>query len=233
MAFGQSGSGGGADPFSGTAERGAGSGGAGMGPSPALSAIKGYWESLRGGGAEVPARAAVDPCGMQEGLHCAFLGERVAPGVLRLRVAGGALCDLMGMELRGMPLSALIEPEGRARLAEVVENLLAAPAVADIALTSGAGFGRPALVGRLLMLPLCDHTGAVTRVLGGLDHRGDAGRSPRRFLPGQMRVARLGGAATAAGLAEAPASFQPMPAAARLRARGLAPRPRLVQDFAP
>ena len=54
----------------------------------AVEKIRTYWESLRIEG-DIPLRAAVDPRGIEAALEFAFMVERVAPGVARLRLAGG------------------------------------------------------------------------------------------------------------------------------------------------
>ena len=86
---------------------------------PALREVEAYWSGLRDGRA-MPARADVDPRGIQSALEYAFILERIAPGVARFRVAGMHLNDLMGMEVRGMPLTAMFVPEGRKEISAAV-----------------------------------------------------------------------------------------------------------------
>jgi hypothetical protein len=170
-----------------------------------LSVIEAYWEALRDGRDQPPARAQVDPRGIENALGEAFIAERIAPGVARFRVAGVTLSDLLGMEVRGMPLTAPVVPELRERFAADLERAFAEPAIVEFAVQSPAGFGRPALQGRLLLLPLCDANGAVNCVLGGLAVEGRIGRSPRRLEPLPLRRRRIGPAAPAAATPEASA----------------------------
>lgn len=157
----------------------------------ALNELRAYWEALRDGH-RVPRRSAVDPRGLSGVLEQALLLERIAPGIARFRVAGVNLIDLMGMEVRGMPLSALIAPAGRGRLAEGLEQVFAAPAILTLDLEAERSFGRPALSGRMMLLPLCDDAGRTLLAIGALVTEGEPGRAPRRFAIARMSTERLG-----------------------------------------
>ncbi len=61
----------------------------------ALSQVEAYWEGLRQG-RDVPMRSDIDPRGIEDALEYAFILERIAPGLARLRVAGSHLSDVMG-----------------------------------------------------------------------------------------------------------------------------------------
>ncbi|MFC5737532.1 PAS domain-containing protein [Sinirhodobacter huangdaonensis] len=153
---------------------------AGLGMQVA-SELRAYWEALRRGRL-VPARADVDPRGIERALEYAFILERVAPGIGRFRLAGMHLNELMGMEVRGMPLTALFTPQGRKHVTEALEAVFGGPAIADLRLASESGPGRPRLEARLLILPMKSDLGDITRALGCLVAEGDGfGRLPRRF----------------------------------------------------
>lgn len=143
--------------------------------------LRAYWEGLRRGRL-VPNRADIDPRGIDRALEYAFILERVAPGMGRFRLAGMHLNDLMGMEVRGMPLTAFFAPTGRKAIAEVTEAVFKGPAVAEIELTAETGIGKPPMKAKLLILPLKSDLGDVNRALGCLiAEGGDIGRTPRRF----------------------------------------------------
>lgn len=146
----------------------------------AIKSVEAYWEGLRNG-RPVPSRAEIDPRGMQDALEYAFILERIAPGVARFRLAGMHLTDLMGMEVRGMPLSAMLVPEARARMSEVLEAVCETPQVTTVTLKSDHGIGRAALDAQLLLCPLKSDLGDVNRILGCLQSAGEIGRQPRRF----------------------------------------------------
>jgi hypothetical protein len=147
---------------------------------PALSRIESYWEGLRDG-RPMPARSEVDPRGIADSLEYAFVLEKIAPGLGRLRLAGMHLGDLMAMEVRGMPLTAMFRPDARRELQKAQETVLGLPAAIRLTLVADGGLGSARLEGQMLLLPLRDDTGAPTRVLGGLQTRGEIGRGPRRF----------------------------------------------------
>lgn len=149
-------------------------------PDHIVSEMRRYWEGLRQARA-VPNRSDVEPQGIRALLDFAFILERIAPGAARFRLAGRHLVDLMGMEVRGMPVCALLNPDSRGRLSDVLETVFKGPQIAEIAMHSRAAYGRPALNGRMLLLPLKSDLGDVTRALGCLVGDGEIGRGPRRF----------------------------------------------------
>jgi hypothetical protein len=182
---------------------------------PAVSEVRAYWEALRGGRL-VPLRSEIDPRGIERALEYAFVLERIAPQVARFRLAGLHLSELMGMEVRGMPLTAFFVPEARAQIAACAERVFRGPEIAELTLEAEGGLGRPALAAKLLILPLRSDLGDVSRALGCLASEGRVGRTPRRFrLAGSamqpVASGRLPGKARPlpAGLAEDAAPFDP------------------------
>lgn len=155
-----------------------------------LAQLRAYWEGLRRGDA-LPARADINPAGISGALAAAFLVERIGPGVARLRIAGMTFTHLLGMEARGMPLSALFDPMARARLATLTDQCFLRPAVLEADLGCETGLGRPPLRGRLLMLPLAGDGGRGEMALGGLTVAGELGRAPRRLTLGQSELRAL------------------------------------------
>ena len=87
----------------------------------------------------------------------------------------------MGMDVRGMPLTALIEPAGRTRIGEQLETVFSGPGTLEVWLEAERGIGRPALEARILLLPLTGLRGTVDLALGCLAIHGALGRAPRRF----------------------------------------------------
>ena len=147
---------------------------------PEIQRVEAYWESLRRGRL-VPLRSEVDPRGLTGVLENAFVLERIAPGLARFRVAGSQFTRIMGMEVRGMPISAAFTPDGRSKLSEALEAVFAEPACVSLDCTTETGIGRPPLAARLLLLPLRCDLGDVSRVLGALALDGEIGRTPRRL----------------------------------------------------
>lgn len=145
-----------------------------------LAELESYWRDLRGARA-LPARTDVNPAAIDAILPHAFVAERVAPQVARLRVAGSRLNDLLGMEARGMPLCTFFGPEGRAALGPLLARLFDAPAIVEIAVDGSRGLLRGRVSGRLILLPLTDGHGHVSRAIGALLCDGATGRGPVRL----------------------------------------------------
>ncbi|WP_159458411.1 PAS domain-containing protein [Roseisalinus antarcticus] len=159
---------------------------------PALRQMERYWNELRGGH-RLPQRRDVDPARLEDSLPHAFLMQRVAPNVGRLRVAGQQLTKVLGMDPRGMPLTAFFGVEARKVLSEQLRAVFDGPTIVEIPVASRRGLGRPRLSGRLLLLPLIGDDGMVSACLGALMVDGTIGSAPRRFdiAPGVIRAERV------------------------------------------
>ena len=190
----------------------------------ALQEVRAYWEGLRQG-ASLPQRKDVDPRGMANALEHVFLLERIGHGIGRFRLAGMHLTQLMGMEVLGMPLTALVEPQARGAMESLLEDAFRAPAIVEIALEAERGIGRPALEGRIILLPVLGDDGNCDRVLGCLVTVGNVGRSPRRFAIVRQRTSSVApasepdpkSATPVSGFADGATPYVPPPAQ---RARG-------------
>lgn len=146
----------------------------------AISQVEAYWEALRGTRL-MPKRSEIDPRGIETALEYAFILERIAPGIARLRVAGSHLTDLMGMEVRGMPLTTFFLPDDRRSVSNLLEEVFQGPGVSSLRLEAAGAAGRPPLEARMLLMPLKSDLGDVSRALGCLISKGDIGEVPRRF----------------------------------------------------
>jgi hypothetical protein len=177
--------------------------------SPAiLSQVRAYWEALRQDG-DLPFRSDINPRGIEHALSSTFLIERVAPGVARFRIAGMDYSDLMGMDVRGLPLSAVFVPEARAALASKLEQVFHSPAIMELTLESGSGLLKPALGAQMLVMPVRDATGQTKLALGCMVLKGKIGRSPRRFEISKTLVSPLHNIAAAAARAPKVTGFAP------------------------
>ncbi|MGP3697048.1 PAS domain-containing protein [Rhodobacter sp. NSM] len=160
--------------------RAGGGGRAGVDPQ-SIPLVRGYWQELRrrSGGA-LPRRADIDPRRIGDALTCAFLAERIAPGMARFRLAGMHLADLIGIDVRGIPISTMFDFESRARLAEVLAQVFTGPGVGEVWIESAGTLGRQPLTGRLLLLPLRAEE-ELPLIFGCLVTEGEIGRAPRRL----------------------------------------------------
>lgn len=145
-----------------------------------LAEVRAYWEGQRRN-ASIPTRAQLDPRGMAGALESVFVAERIGNGLVRLRIAGAGLAELAGMDMKGLPLSVLLTPDCRLRLAALLERVFTQPIAAELHLEGERAIGRPALDARLLLLPLRSANGVRDLVLGCLMTDGAIGRAPRRF----------------------------------------------------
>lgn len=160
-----------------------------------LAQIEGYWNALRGT-RMMPQRSEIDPRGLKGALEYCFVLERIAPGLARLRVAGSHLGDLMGMEVRGMPISAFLTTASREEFGKALEEIFETPAVATVHMTAEGGFGRPDLKARMVLMPVRSDLGDASRILGGFVTDGDIGRAPRRFNVDMIKLAPVNGVDT-------------------------------------
>ncbi|WP_285669981.1 PAS domain-containing protein [Paralimibaculum aggregatum] len=131
---------------------------------PEIRSLHDYWESLRAG-RPVPYRAEVDPRDMACNARNLFILEDLGGGNLRFRLAGTALVEAFGMELRGMSARTLMEGRARESFAALIEETLAEPGIGYARLSSVIGGGE---TWEILLLPLRSDFGAVDRVLGAL-----------------------------------------------------------------
>ena len=205
-------------------------GGAGRSPGYApLHQVRAYWDGLRGMDL-IPRRRLIEPHGLRDALAHVFLVERIAPGLARFRLAGTHLTQLMGMEVRGMPLSALLDPVSREGARVLVEAVFSGPSIVELVLESDRGLARPALQGRMILLPVSDDDGVCNRALGCLVTEGEIGRGPRRFAITRQRTEtvrpRAPAAKPAPAFAEEARSFSPPAPAPMLFPVPLSPAPR-------
>lgn len=161
---------------------------------PGCRDLEAYWHALRGA-AIVPKRTDFDPRGVERSLTHTFVAERVAASVVRVRVAGSHLGDLLGMDVRGMPITSFIDPDSRDMLGTACRRLFDGPEKLVLDLHSPVQLGQRALQGRMALLPMSDGLGQITRVVGCLETRGREGRWPRRFGITHLRTVALDGAA--------------------------------------
>ncbi len=172
-----------------------------------------YWSALRKGN-EIPFRSQIDPRGLENILRQTFILERIAPGIARFRLAGQALNEMAGMEVRGMPLSAFFTPGSRSELSAALEHMFDAPAIAELTLNSEGTRLHASQEARMILLPLRSDLGEVSRVLGVFVSEGNPGRSSQRFSIAATELRAL----TVAPTQEAAASSDATPAATPVNA---------------
>lgn len=149
------------------------------------AALRAYWEGLRQADS-LPARDRIDPRGLITALSHVFLIERQAAGLVRFRLAGRALCDLVGSELRSAPVEMLFDPASRNRLAAQLELVFTGPCALEATLSAPGGLLRPPIAARMVVLPLTGMEGRTTLAIGCVDLNDSTGMPPRRLTLQRM-----------------------------------------------
>jgi len=158
----------------------------------------------------VPLRRDIAPAPLGEALAQCFIAALVSPRVARLRIAGSGLHDLMGMDVRGMPLTAFFDTDARRVVMQATEQLCSGARVA-LPMVAERGLRRPPMEGLLVMLPLSSDGNGIDMVLGALDTVGVTGTPPRRFATAKPTPAAFG--QRTAPLAQILQDRMPVPAA--------------------
>ncbi len=156
----------------------------------ATAQVEGYWNALYDR-KTLPRRADVDPRALESALEYTFILQHIAPGIARFRVAGQHLTQLMGLDVRGMPLTAMFDPAARIELSRIVQTVVTDPCICEVFIQSAGTFGRGVLTGKLFLAPLLDEAGQMTRILGCFQTNGTIGRQPRRFSITEIRTKSL------------------------------------------
>jgi hypothetical protein len=185
-----------------------------------LSSLKSYWDRLRAGRV-APYRAEIDPRQFESALENTFIVEKLAPDTMRVRLAGTKICEMMGMEMRGMEPGALIQEADRVRFERLLNVVMNEPAVIELKLAAPnrAGVYRA----KMLLMPLRSDFGDINRVIGCTSGDGDLFAAPLAFAiedvavtpvePSQSVEAR----AAMPGFADAQADFAAAAPAPKLR----------------
>ncbi len=177
-----------------------------------------YWQTLCAGRI-MPYRDEIDPRGMCGALQNVFLIERIAPGIARFRLAGQHLVDLVGMDMRGLPFSAMFSPQSRAQMGDTLHALFDEPARIELTLDGGRLLLRKQLTARLLCLPLRDRDGLVSRAVGCFAAGDGAIRNPQTFeIMSETRRTLVGYGTSPTRAPEATALSEPKPRAAEAAA---------------
>ena len=98
-----------------------------------LQELEQYWRDLRGA-RRIPVRSEVDPARIDSALPHAFILDRVAPGIGRLRVAGQKLSSFVGMDARGLPLTSFFSADARDTVMAQTELVFSRPALVEVPL---------------------------------------------------------------------------------------------------
>ncbi|MEO1469517.1 MAG: PAS domain-containing protein [Pseudomonadota bacterium] len=181
-----------------------------------------YWHALRAG-RPCPRRAEVDPRHILCDIGQIFILEDLGKGNIRFRLAGSGLVDVFWMELRGMPIRAIMAAEARESMRALVAETLAEPGIGHAVLRRVSSDPRaPGGDWEMVLLPLRSDRGSVDRLIGALNPlepaEAEASRPPLTFSIVDMAITPI---ETHPGLvAELAESAPPWIGAAEPAARG-------------
>lgn len=150
---------------------------------PILDSLKQYWETLRAGRL-APYRSEVDPRQFEHALENMFILEIIGDDNIRVRLAGMKLCEMMGMEVRGMSPRAFMMPEDRARFDDAIMDVVRKPAVTEFAMET-VDYNGHSGTAYVLLMPLRSDFGEITRILGCISNNEETYEAPVR-----MRITR-------------------------------------------
>ncbi len=150
---------------------------------PVLDSLRAYWENLRAGRV-APYRSEIDPREFKHALENMFILEIVGDKNVRVRLAGMKMCEMMGMEVRGMSPRAFMMPGDREKFDQAILEVVEKPAVTEFVMETIDYNGRSGTA-YVLMMPLRSDFGEITRILGCITDTGDNYEAPVR-----MRITR-------------------------------------------
>ena len=169
--------------------------------NPVIREVFAYWEGLRKGRL-APLRSELDPRKIGKVFDQVFMLEFNNAQDIRFRLAGMDLCQMLGMELRGMPLRALFSIGHRDQLARVIAEMAQAPEIVELALKTPV-HNTPTLNARMLLLPMQDAQARFSRILGCLVSDDPPLQAPVRFDIVAVKTTRI-----VAAMAPAPSGRQ-------------------------
>jgi hypothetical protein len=143
-----------------------------------LASLKGYWERLRAGRI-APYRAEIDPRQFEGALENMFIIEKLSQDNMRIRLAGMKICEMMGMEVRGMQPGYLIDEADRERFERLLHVVMNEPAVVELSLEAPGRVGTYSA--SMLLMPLKSDFGDINRAMGGISGRGEMFAPPLTF----------------------------------------------------
>ncbi|MCP1197859.1 PAS domain-containing protein [Notoacmeibacter sp. MSK16QG-6] len=122
-----------------------------------------YWNRLRGAD-KAPHRNSIEPSDIRTLLPGTFILQRQSDGTIEFRLAGTALCQQFGTELRGHAFQTLFHPRDRRMLLRLADQALTGDAITVLAI-DGFSEGGERISYELLILPLASEEGGE-RALG-------------------------------------------------------------------
>ncbi|WOF74391.1 PAS domain-containing protein [Parvibaculaceae bacterium PLY_AMNH_Bact1] len=125
-----------------------------------------YWNELRGS-RPAPKRSEIEPRDLKRVLPHVFILERNDRWTYRFRLAGTGLCNVYGMEFRRHNMAALWQDESQQEILKLLNDVTGTGAIGLVEYTAETPDNRQLSL-EMVLLPLAQDNGAVTRVLGAI-----------------------------------------------------------------
>ncbi len=186
-----------------------------------ISILHDHWQGLREGNLP-PFRSEISPREIPAVLDTLFILEHLSTGDTRVRIAGMTLCEMMGMEMRGLAPEVFFTDAAQAGFSDILQAVLDGPEIAELRLGARDRLGNEGLL-RMVLLPLRSDFGDVSRIIGCVDRAPAGLKAPVRFDIFEADVRPLRRERTV-GFAEAQAGFAPALRSIKGNGAGGAPR---------
>ncbi|PZM10779.1 PAS domain-containing protein [Rhizobium tubonense] len=145
--------------------------------------ILNYWDRIRGQ-FDAPLRAQIDPASVRHILPHLFILEEMPSGTSRFRLAGTAICNLFGRELRERSFASLWAGDQSDDPVRIARSVMAHAVPALMNATGYTVSGRQLAV-ELAMMPIRSSSETCDRLLGCLTPVANStslGAEPVEFL---------------------------------------------------
>jgi hypothetical protein len=129
-----------------------------------IHALFDYWNTMRAG-RPAPLRSEIQPGQIRGILPYVFILERESDNSFRFRLAGTGLCNVYGMEFRNHNLLSMWQEDCVDSLRHALDEVTRNASVSIIEYTASTNERREATF-EMILLPLAQDNGAVTRVIG-------------------------------------------------------------------
>jgi hypothetical protein len=129
-----------------------------------LRALYAYWNRLRAG-RKTPLRSDIDPRDMNCDARNLFILENLGRGNIRFRLAGTAIGEAFGMELRGMNARSIMATGSRESFTALINEALEDPGIGYARLRNATDESG---IWEINLLPLRSDFGLIDRVIGCL-----------------------------------------------------------------
>ena len=129
-----------------------------------IQALFDYWNTLRAG-RPAPLRSEIEPGAIRRVLPHVFILEREDASNYRFRLAGTGLCGVYGMEFRGHNLLSMWQDDCHESLKQALDEVVTGANAVIVEYTAATNDHREATF-EMILLPLAQENGAITRVLG-------------------------------------------------------------------